>query len=87
MAVDAALRAATVSAPTKSSKPPRQLVTIDYQTAILSHLNKDDPLDAAVATCITTTSWSVSRLGDFTVETISRFDCKKNITAKETSIG
>jgi len=39
-----------------------------------------------VAACITTTSWSVSSLGDFTVETISRFDCEKNITAKETSI-
>ncbi len=43
LAVDAVLRAATVSAPTKSSKPPRQPVMIDYLTAILSHLNKDDP--------------------------------------------
>ena len=86
LAIETALHAATVSAPSASSKPPRQPVTVDYLAAILSHLSKDNPLNAAVAACMTTTFWSVSRLGEFTVETISRFNCKKNITAKDTGL-
>jgi len=86
LAIETALRAATVSAPAKSSKPPRQPVTVEYLAAILSHLSKDDPLDTAIAACITTTFWSVSRLGEFTVETISRFDHKKHITARRSAL-
>ncbi len=58
----------------------------EYLTAILSRLNKNDPLDAPIAACITTTFWSVSRLGEFTVETISRFNHKKHITTRRTSL-
>jgi len=49
LAVEAALRAATISAPQTSSKPPRQPVTVDYLVAILSHLTKYTPLGAAIA--------------------------------------
>ena len=54
--------------------------------AILSHLDKNNPLDAAIVACITTTFWSVSRLGEFTVETISHFNRKKHITTRRTSL-
>src|SRR6267154_5045887 len=40
--------------PPKSTKPPRQPVTVDYLATILSHLNKNNPLDAAIAACLTT---------------------------------
>jgi hypothetical protein len=53
--IDTALRAATVYAPPKSAKPLRQPVAINYLTTILNHLNKNHPLDAAIAACITTT--------------------------------
>ena len=86
VAVETALRAAIVSAPHKSSKPPRQPVTVDYLSDILSHLNKDSPLDAAIAACITTTFWSVSRLGEFTVPTISKFSSQRHATPNNTSL-
>jgi hypothetical protein len=85
--VDTALRAATVSAPPpKSANPPWQPVTINYLTAILNHLNKNHPLDAAIMACITTTFWSVSRLGKFTVQTINSFSIKQHITTKATAL-
>ena len=81
LAIEMVMCAATVSAPSKSSKPPRQPVTITYLTAILSHLNKDDPLDAVVAACITTMFWLVSQLGKFTVKTLrsqEKHYCQQN---------
>jgi hypothetical protein len=86
LTVETALRAATVSAPHKSSKPPRQPVTVEYLASILNHLNRDDPLDAAIAACITTTFWSVSRLGEFTVPTINGFNAKRHATAAVSSL-
>jgi hypothetical protein len=86
LAVDTALRAATVSAPSKSIKPQRKPVTVDYLASILNHLNKNHPLDAAIAACITTTFWSVSRLGEFTVQTIKSFNSKKHITTGNTTL-
>ncbi len=86
LAVDTALRAATVSAPPKSSKPLRHPVTVDDLAAILNHLNKSNPLDAAIAACITTTFWSVSRLGEFTVQTISSFNSRRHTTARATAL-
>jgi hypothetical protein len=86
LAVDAALRAATVSAPSKSTKPPREPVTVSYLSAILNHLTRTDPLDAAIAACLTTTFWSVSRLGEFTVKTLNSFSTKKHITMSATTL-
>ena len=37
-------------------------------------LNIMEPLDAAVAACLTTTFWSVARTGEFTVPSIEKFD-------------
>jgi hypothetical protein len=86
LAVDTALRAASASAPRTSKKPPRRPVTIDYLAAILNHLDKTNPLDAAVAACLTTTFWSVSRLGEFTVKAINRFNSRMHITTKATTL-
>lgn len=86
LAVDIALRAAMVSAPFKSAKPPRQPVLVTYLESILNHLDKNDPLDAAIAACITTTFWSVSRLGEFTVQTIAKFSSQLHATMSNTSL-
>jgi hypothetical protein len=72
--------------PPKSTKPQQQPVTINHLTAILNHLNKTHPLNAAIAACITTTFWSVSRLGEFTVPAIKSFSTKKHITTKATAL-
>jgi hypothetical protein len=86
LAVDAALRAATVSTPSKSTKPPREPITVSYLSAIINHLTRSDPLDAAIIACLTTTFWSVSRLGEFTVQTIKSFSVKKHITMSATAL-
>lgn len=86
LAVDTALCTATISASPKSTRPQRKLVMIDYLTTILNHFNKNHPLNTTIATCVTTTFWSVSRLGEFTVPTIKSFDSKKHITAENITL-
>jgi hypothetical protein len=44
------------------------------------HINPDDPWDATIFTCITTTFYSIARLGEFTVPAIRTFDPAKHIT-------
>lgn len=61
--VSLALRAANNLAP--PAKPPRPPVTSETMTAVLSHLDLALPLDAAVWACMTTTFYSISRLGEF----------------------
>lgn len=42
--------------------------------AIRNNLVLNDPFDAAVFACLTTTFWSVARLGEFTVPKLDAFD-------------
>ncbi|KAF6749410.1 hypothetical protein DFP72DRAFT_818908 [Ephemerocybe angulata] len=64
--VSLALRAANNLAPPPNA--PRPPVTIETMSAVLAHLDLSLPLDAAVWACMTTTYWSISRLGEFVLK-------------------
>jgi hypothetical protein len=70
----------TASAPAETKKPKRHPYTPAFLAAIRDHLNLNKPLDAAVFACLTTTFYSIARLGEFTVSAIKDFDPKKHIT-------
>ncbi|TFK58593.1 hypothetical protein BDN72DRAFT_781868 [Pluteus cervinus] len=75
------LKAANVFAPPSSKKPKRAPITVQNIEAIHSLLNHSDPFDAAFYACLVTCFWSVSRLGEFTVERKDvTFDPKKHIS-------
>jgi hypothetical protein len=72
--VKAALVGAAVLAPPTSKRPKRAPVTVEMMERIFRKLNLSDPLDAAVASCFSTTFYSVSRTGEFTVPALNAFD-------------
>jgi hypothetical protein len=72
--MSALLRAADTVSPTSSRRKKRQPYTIDFITSIREKLNLEDHLDAAVFACLTTTFYSMARLGEFTVPRLTGFD-------------
>ncbi|KAF6748299.1 hypothetical protein DFP72DRAFT_820456 [Ephemerocybe angulata] len=72
-------KAAERAAPPSSKRTIRPPVTVEMLSVALGHLNLSDPLDAAVWACITTTYWSISRLGEFTVSSIDAFTKEKDV--------
>lgn len=70
----AALKAAERLAPPTSRRPKREPVTPAMIEKIREQLDLSQPLDAAVFACLTTTFWSVARLGEFTVPNLKAFD-------------
>jgi hypothetical protein len=74
-----AFRAAAQLQPSSSTKDLRDPVTVESMMVVGAYLNMDDSFDAAVWACMTTTFWSVSRLGEFTVEKIAGFDPERHI--------
>lgn len=72
--VKAALDGATKLAPPSSRRPKREPFTVKLIESLLEKLDTSDPLDAAVAACLTTTFWTVARTGEFTVPSIGKFD-------------
>jgi hypothetical protein len=72
--VKAALTGAAVLAPATSKHPKRAPVTVALMEKIFHKLNLADHLDAAVAGCLATTFYSVSRTGEFTVPALNAFD-------------
>jgi hypothetical protein len=77
--LSAALTAAERLAPPSSRRPKREPVTPAIIIAVRAHLDLSQPLDAAVFACLTTTFWSVARLGEFTVPSISSFDPARHV--------
>jgi hypothetical protein len=67
-------------APVSSKREPRKPYEPDVILRIRSHLNLNDPLDAAVFACLTTVFFCVARLGEFTVPNLKDFDPTKHIT-------
>ncbi|TEB22705.1 hypothetical protein FA13DRAFT_1641001 [Coprinellus micaceus] len=61
-------------APATSRRPQRQPVTVDWLEAVIAAADPTSPFDAAVVACLTTTFWSVSRLGEFVVPSAAKFD-------------
>ena len=84
--VKAALTGATVLAPLTSKCPKRAPVTVELIGRICSMLDLMNPLDAAVASCFTTTFYSVSRTGEFTVPTLTAFDPKQHVKPSDISV-
>ena len=60
--------------------PRRRPITTSELTLILQNLDTSKPEQAAVAACLTTTFYSCSRLGEFTVPTIKSFSPTQHIT-------
>ena len=60
--------------------PKREPVTTEYLAKIIEFLDVTKPEQAAVAACLTTTFYSCSRLGEFTVPAIKLFDPRRHIT-------
>lgn len=76
----AVLDGAAASAPAESKKAKRHPYTPDSLAAIRNHLDLTTPLDATVFACLTTTFYSIARLGEFTVSAIRDFDPRKHVT-------
>ncbi|KAF6759435.1 hypothetical protein DFP72DRAFT_1063808 [Ephemerocybe angulata] len=74
-----AFRAARRMAPVWVKRSPRDPVTVETMTTVLAHLDLSVSLDAAVWACMTTTFWSVSRLGEFTVKTQTSFRVEEHV--------
>jgi hypothetical protein len=72
--VKAALTGAANLAPPSSRRPKRAPFTVSLIELILNKLDRSDPLDAAVAACLTTTFYTVARTGEFTVPSLNKFD-------------
>ncbi|KAJ3504586.1 hypothetical protein NLJ89_g7863 [Agrocybe chaxingu] len=81
-----ALTAVDRLAPPSSRRPKREPFTTDVITRIGANLNLSLPLDAAVFACLTTTFWSASRLGEFTVPSVGSFDPSRHVKRSDVSV-
>ena len=84
--VKSALTGATVLTPPTLKGPKRAPVTVELMGQIYSMLDLMNPLDAAVASCFTTTFYSVSRTGEFTVPMLTAFDPKQYVKPSDISV-
>jgi hypothetical protein len=87
MQVKAALTGAANLAPPSSKRPKRAPFTVSLIEQILNKLNHSDPLDAAVAACLTTTFYTVARTGEFTVPSLNKFNPIVHIKRSDIRIG
>ncbi|KAJ7502063.1 hypothetical protein B0H11DRAFT_2223961 [Mycena galericulata] len=71
---EALTRAATALQPKSATKKKRRPYTVELIQILLSHLDPDVPLDAAVGSCLTTGFYSCARVGELTVKTLDSFD-------------
>ncbi|KAF8836513.1 hypothetical protein BDN67DRAFT_879765, partial [Paxillus ammoniavirescens] len=76
----ALLEGATRLAPSSSKRPKRVPFTVDILERFSLLMNLDDPCDAAIFACLTCSFFCITRLGEFTVPAISKFDPSKHIT-------
>lgn len=76
----ATLDGATALAPNSSKREKRIPFTPAIIISFRQHLNLDDPKDAAIFACITTSFYAIARLGEFTVPSMKAFDPAKHIT-------
>lgn len=71
--LEAMLKAANTLAPPSTRRKKRQPFTVDYISTLRCgmDLSGSNPLHTAVFACLTTTFYSASRLGEFTVKALS----------------
>ncbi|KAH7907931.1 hypothetical protein BJ138DRAFT_1069615 [Hygrophoropsis aurantiaca] len=72
--IDALLKAAENLAPPSSKRKKRRPYTIAFITSLLEHLDPNIPLDASVASCLTTTFYCAARVGEFTIPKLDAFN-------------
>ncbi|KAF5320596.1 hypothetical protein D9611_013734 [Ephemerocybe angulata] len=65
--LSAALTAIEKMTPPTSRRPKRPPVTVGYIEKIAPYFDLSSPFDAAIFAALTTTFWSLARLGEFTV--------------------
>lgn len=61
-------------APESSKRPKRAPFTVDILTAVRSKLDLSTPLHAAVYACLTTSFYTIARIGEFTIPSLHSFD-------------
>ena len=66
--------------------PKRAPVTIDLMKCLCSKLDLSDPLDAAIASCVTTTFYSVSHTREFTVPTLTTLNPTQHAKPSDISV-
>ncbi|KAJ6472275.1 hypothetical protein DFH09DRAFT_954068 [Mycena vulgaris] len=76
---EALLRAAAALQPKSSQRKKRRPYTVDLIITLLSHLDPEEPLDAAVGSCLTTGFYSCARVGELTVKTLQSFDPTRHV--------
>ncbi|KAG2142966.1 hypothetical protein DEU56DRAFT_733239 [Suillus clintonianus] len=76
----ATLDGAAALAPPSSKQNKRNPFTPDIIIRIREHLDLNNPKDAAIFACITTSFYAIARLGEFTVPSLKSFDSTKHIT-------
>ena len=69
----ALIKGAAKHAPDSSKRKERLPYTPEFIRKVKLSLKMDDPMDAAVYACLTTTFYCAARLGEFTVPTLSSF--------------
>ena len=84
--VKAALTGTTVLAPLASRHPKRAPVMEELMRHICSKLNLSNPLDATVASCLSTTFYSVACTREFTVPTLTTFNPTWHIKLSNVSV-
>ncbi|KDQ49030.1 hypothetical protein JAAARDRAFT_144039 [Jaapia argillacea MUCL 33604] len=72
--MEALLKAASTLAPTSSKRKKCQPYTITFISSLQDHLALDNPLDAAVYACLTTTFYAAARVGEFMVRQLDTFN-------------
>ena len=80
------LRAAEKSTPPSSRRKKRVPYTTEFILVIRHHLKLDQPHDAAVYSCLTTTFYVAAHLGEFTVLNLSAFDKEKHVKPSDVRI-
>jgi hypothetical protein len=83
--VKAALTGAATLAPPSSKRPKRKPITINLMERIFAKLDLEDAFDSAVAACFSTTFYSVSRTGEFTVPSLNAFDPSLHVKPSDVS--
>lgn len=83
--IKATLAGAYILAPPSSKRPKRAPVTVGMMERIFAKLNLEDPFDAAVASCFSTTLYTVARTGEFTVPSLNAFNPLLHIKPSDVS--
>ncbi|KAG2056796.1 hypothetical protein BDR06DRAFT_879473 [Suillus hirtellus] len=74
------LEGAKSLAPLSSSRPKRAPFTVALLLALHSTLDLSTPLHAAVYACLTTSFFTIARMGEFTVPSLKDFNRQKHVT-------